>query len=228
MRQFFLLFLLCTFWSCKSENTPSKTKEGLMSQGSSTKHETVLDSFDYDISQWEEITVEDGVILDLKYATDHNFTQNQIYPCGRCFLRPELASRIKTLQKDILWRYGMRLKLFDCYRPKPAQQKLWDIVPDEKYVTHPAKGSMHNRGLAVDISLVGANGQELDMGTPYDFFGREAHTDFFDLPSDVIKNRKVLNKMMNIHGLKGIQSEWWHYSLKTEKAPLDDWEWSCK
>lgn len=183
---------------------------------------------DYDTSQWKEITELDGAILDIRYATDNNFTKKQIYPCPRCFLRPVMADKILTLQKDIQKKYGMSLKLFDCYRPRPAQQKLWDIVPDARYVTPPNKGSMHNRGLAVDITLVDKNGEELDMGTEYDFFGREAYTTNTNLPKNVLKNRKILTKLMEIHGLKGIRTEWWHFSLKTEKAPLDSWEWACE
>ena len=79
----------------------------------------------------------------------------------------------------------------------------------------------------IDDAFVNKDGEELDMGTEYDFFGRRAHIDFYDLPDDVLKNRKLLAKMMEIQGLKGIQSEWWHYSLKTEQAPLDDWVWPC-
>ncbi len=182
---------------------------------------------DYDTAQWKEITEQSGVVLDIRYATENNFTKKQIYPCPRCFLRPVMAEKILALQSDIKRKYGMSLKLFDCYRPRPAQQKLWDIVPDARYVTPPSKGSMHNRGLAVDITLVDKDGNELDMGTEYDFFGPEAYTTNTTLPEEVLKNRKILIKLMEIHGMKGIRTEWWHFSLKTEKAALDDWEWGC-
>lgn len=182
---------------------------------------------DYDTTQWKEITEQSGVVLDIRYATDNNFTKKQIYPCPRCFLRPVMADKILKLQKDIKIKYGMSLKLFDCYRPRPAQQKLWDIVPDARYVTPPKKGSMHNKGLAVDLTLMDENGEELDMGTEYDFFGREAYTTNTDLPEEVLKNRKILTKLMNVHGIKGIRTEWWHFSLKSEKAALDSWEWEC-
>ena len=228
MKQIFQLLLVCTLCCCSYEKKQAQIEKEEITQDTSEKPQIDYKSIDYDVSQWEEITEKDGIVLDLRYASENNFTKKQIYPCGRCFLRPELASRIKTMQKEIQNRYGMRLKLFDCYRPKPAQQKLWDIVPDEKYVTNPAKGSMHNRGLAVDVTLVDIVGIELDMGTPFDFFGRKAHVNYFNHPEHVLKNRKILRKMMEIHGLKGIQSEWWHYSLQTVKAPLDDWEWSCK
>jgi len=214
--------------SCNSKKENSKTDDEANVDVIDKPIEKKTKQIDYDVTQWQEITEEDGVVLDIRYATDNNFTEKQIYPCSRCFLRPELATRIKTLQLDIHKRYGLNLKLFDCYRPRPAQQKLWDIVPDERYVTKPSKGSMHNRGLAVDITLVGKDGVDLDMGTAYDFFGPEAYTTNTDLPEEVLKNRRILTKMMDIHGLKGIRTEWWHFSLKTVQAPLDDWEWPCE
>lgn len=227
MKQILILLLFAVLISCSSKKEKAKVSE-FIPEGIAPDETVDVRKIDYDVTQWKEITEDDGVVLDIRYATENNFTKKQIYPCGRCFLRPELASRLIKLQKDISKRYGMKLKLFDCYRPKPAQQKLWDIVPDEKYVTPPSKGSMHNRGLAVDITLIGKNGDELDMGTPYDFFGPEAHTTNRNLPDQVLKNRNILTKMLAIHGLKGITSEWWHFSLKTVKAPLDDWEWTCQ
>ncbi len=228
MKHIFFLLVLGSLMNCNSKKEDSrKEKEGNIDDSNYTIPEEIK-QIDYDVSQWMEITEKHGAILDIRYATENNFTKKQIYPCGRCFLRPELATRIKTLQKDIFKRYGMRLKLFDCYRPRPAQQKLWDIVPDERYVALPANGSMHNRGLAIDITLVDSKGVELDMGTPFDFFGPEAHTTNVDLPEKVLKNREILAKMMDVHGLKGISTEWWHFSLQTVQAPLDDWEWSCE
>lgn len=228
MKHVFFLLVIASIISCNSQKENPKIDDGVNVDDIDSPVSKEIKEIDYDVSQWEEITEDDGAILDIRYATDNNFTEKQIYPCGRCFLRPELATRIKTLQKDIHKRYGMSLKFFDCYRPRPAQQKLWDIVPDARYVTSPAKGSMHNRGLAVDITLVDKDGEDLDMGTPYDFFGPAAYTTNTDLPEEVLKNRKILTKMMDIHGLKGIRTEWWHFSLKTVQAPLDDWEWACE
>ncbi|MGK0314840.1 MAG: D-alanyl-D-alanine dipeptidase [Saprospiraceae bacterium] len=226
---FMVLLLSISFlYGCKNSKqeivTESKKVETPIEQGLPVERIKI----DYDTTQWKEITERSGAVLDMRYATDNNFTKNQIYPCPRCFLRPVMADKILTLQKDIKKKYGMSLKLFDCYRPRPAQQKLWDIVPDARYVTPPDKGSMHNRGLAVDMTLVGKDGKELDMGTEYDFFGQEAYTTNTNLPKHVLKNRKVMTKLMEIHGMKGIRTEWWHFSLKTKKAPLDVWEWECE
>jgi D-alanyl-D-alanine dipeptidase len=223
----FLVFGVSFLFGCKNSNQKLETEAIKVETPIKQKPIVEVYETDYDTTQWKEITKQSGVLLDIRYSTPNNFTKNQIYPCSRCFLRPVMTDKILTLQKDINKKYGMSLKLFDCYRPRPAQQKLWDIVPDARYVTPPSKGSMHNRGLAVDITLIDKDGIELDMGTEYDFFGQEAHTTNTNLPKDVLKNRKILTKLMEIHGMKGIRTEWWHFSLKTEKAQLDDWEWEC-
>ncbi|NNF35967.1 MAG: M15 family metallopeptidase [Saprospiraceae bacterium] len=168
-----------------------------------------------------------GILLDLRYASENNFTNQKIYDCPRCFLRPAVAKKLVQLNRGINTRYGLSLKLFDCYRPGPYQQKLWDIKPDPSYVTPPAKGSMHNKGLAIDVTLVDEKGKELNMGTGYDFFGEAAHTDNFDLPEEVLRNRKVLKAMMEEIGFKGIRTEWWHFSLREVQGELSDWTWNC-
>lgn len=178
-------------------------------------------------SDFKEITPMSGIVIDIKYATSDNFTKKQIYPCGKCFLRPEATDRIVKAHKILKEKYGYGLKMFDCYRPRPAQQRLWDVVPNADYVTPPAKGSMHNKGLAVDLTIVDEKGKELDMGTPYDFFGKEAHTDNLSLPKHVLENRNILKSVMNEVGFKGIRTEWWHFSLEAG-APLSSWEWKCQ
>lgn len=182
---------------------------------------------DHDTSQWNEITEVDGIQLDIRYATTNNFTEKQIYNCARCFLRPEVAKKIRKLHRDIKTRYGYGIKMFDCYRPRPAQQKLWDIVPNAMYVTPPKKGSMHNRGLAVDLTIVDENGDELDMGTEYDYFGKEAHRTFVHPNPTIQKNRELHRMLLEAHGFTGIRTEWWHYSLKTVSYDFSDWVWNC-
>lgn len=177
-------------------------------------------------SEFKEITSMSGIVIDIKYATEDNFTKKQIYDCGKCFLRPEATNKIVEAHKAIKKKHGYGLKMFDCYRPLPAQQRLWDVVPNADYVTPPSKGSMHNRGLAVDLTLVDKDGKELDMGTAYDFFGKEAHTDNMSLPKQVLENRKILKDAMNEVGFKGIRTEWWHFSLDAN-ASLASWEWKC-
>lgn len=168
-----------------------------------------------------------SIRLDIRYATADNFTKAQIYDCARCYLRRETAEALMRAQKN-LQRQGLGLKLFDCYRPRPYQQRLWDKVPNPDYVTPPKKGSMHSRGAAVDLTLVDADGNELDMGTPYDFFGPEAHFDYTKLPAQVLANRRLLRRVLEAEGLRGIRTEWWHFSYQGKGFPLSDWVWPCR
>jgi D-alanyl-D-alanine dipeptidase len=170
--------------------------------------------------------LEPGIRLDIRYATTDNFTQSKIYDCPRCLLRPEAAEAVVKAHK-ILKKKGLGLKMFDCYRPRPYQQRLWDKVPNPDYVTPPAKGSMHSRGAAVDLTIVDQQGRELDMGTAYDFFGREAHTDNMNLPAKVLENRRLLRETMEAVGFKGIRTEWWHFSYQSKQWPLSDYVWPC-
>ncbi len=175
----------------------------------------------------ELITIAPTVRIDIRYATTDNFTKSKIYDCGRCYLRPEAARAIARAQTT-LEKEGLGLKMFDCYRPAPYQQRLWDKVPNPDYVTPPAKGSMHSRGAAVDLTLVDLKtGKELDMGTPYDFFGPEAHTDNNRLPAPVLANRKKLRLAMEAVGFQGIRTEWWHFSYREKTYPLSEWVWPC-
>ena len=162
----------------------------------------------------------------MKYATTDNFVDEKMYDCGRCFLRPEVAQAVKEIQ-DTLKNLGYGLKVFDCYRPRPIQFRLWKKVPDPRYVSDPNKGSMHNRGAAVDLTLVDAEGKELEMGTGFDFFGREAYQNYTDLPDSVLSNRVLLRETMISYGFKSITTEWWHYSYTKKFYPLSDMLWNC-
>jgi len=168
-----------------------------------------------------------SIKLDIRYATADNFTKSKIYDCPRCLLRPEAAKALVKAHKA-LQKKGLGLKMFDCYRPRPYQQRLWDKVPNPDYVTPPAKGSMHSRGAAVDLTIVDEKGNELDMGTPYDFFGKEAHTDNMNLPAPVLANRRLLRETLEAVGFKGIRTEWWHFSFQGKNYPLSDYVWPCE
>ena len=118
--------------------------------------------------------------------------------------------------------------MLDCFRPRPVQWKLWNKVPDPRYVSDPRKGSMHNRGVAVDLTLTDAEGNELDMGTPYDFFGQRAYSTFTDLPDSIMQRRKLLNLVMKNQDFHSIRTEWWHFSWKGKNYPLSDMLWGCE
>ena len=123
---------------------------------------------------------------------------------------------------------GFKIKLYDCYRPLDIQKKMWTIVSNPIYVANPSKGSIHNRGGAVDISLVDSNGVELDMGTPFDFFGIEASHNNKNFSKEILDNRKLLKKVMLQCDFQSFDSEWWHYNLKNAKLdPVSNFKWNC-
>lgn len=166
--------------------------------------------------------------FEMKYATDDNFLKAKVYDCGECYLR---LKTIKSLinANNAFRKKGFRIKLFDCYRPLSIQKKMWEIVSNPVYVANPSKGSIHNRGGAVDITLVDNDGNELDMGTSFDFFGEKASHNFKDLPDEIIKNRKLLKKIMRRNNFKSFDSEWWHYNLIGSSADnLSDFKWKCE
>ena len=125
-------------------------------------------------------------VLDMKYATKDNFLKQAVYDCGECYLRYKTIKSLIEANTDFM-TLGLRIKLFDCYRPLDIQKKMWEIVSNPQYVADPAKGSIHNRGGAVDITLVDKNGKELDMGTAFDFFGVEASHGYTKLPQKANK-----------------------------------------
>lgn len=152
-----------------------------------------------------------GLFLDLRYATKNNFTHHQVYKHAVCLARRSTAEKLAAVQKS-LQAEGLGIKVFDCYRPLRVQKKFWALVPDERYVANPARGSRHNRGAALDLTVVQtADGRELDMGTDFDNFTDRAHRDYAGLPLPVRENRRLLEQIMIRHGFIGLPTEWWHF-----------------
>ncbi len=190
--------------------------------------EIVKINYDYDTTLWFDIHhLDTSIIVDMRYATVDNFVKEKMYECGRCLLRPRVARKIVEAHK-MLQEGGLGLKMLDCYRPRPVQQKLWDKFQNPRYVTPPSKGSMHNKGAAVDLTIVDPEGNQLDMGTIYDYFGKEAHHAYTDFPKKILANRKLLKETMAAVELKPITTEWWHYSYQGKSYPLSDMLWNCE
>ena len=154
-----------------------------------------------------------GIQYDLRYATPNNFTGQQLYKRqDATFLRLPAARALSSVQRD-LQSLGYGLKIYDAYRPYHVTKKMWGMVKDERYVANPAKGSGHNRGLAVDLTLIDLrSGKELNMGTGFDNFTDTAHHSFAHLPAGALKNRELLRTLMEKQGFKALETEWWHYS----------------
>ena len=164
---------------------------------------------------------------DLRYATTNNFLKAQVYDCAECYTRVKTAKALIETNKDFMAQ-GYRIKFFDCYRPNSVQYKMWEIVPNPQYVADPKKGSIHNKGGAVDITLETLDGVALDMGTDFDFFGKRAYHDNLDLPENILKNRKILKETMEKYGFWSIRTEWWHYNLgSASNEAVADFKWPC-
>jgi D-alanyl-D-alanine dipeptidase len=164
----------------------------------------------------------------MKYATTDNFLKAKVYDCAECFLRLKTVTALVEVNKKFLEK-GYKIKIFDCYRPLDIQKKMWEIVSNPEYVANPAKGSIHNRGGAVDITLVDSNEKELDMGTSFDFFGVEASHNYPKVSEEVKQNRILLKTIMTNSGFNSFDSEWWHYNLKSAlNDKVSNAKWDCK
>ncbi len=187
-----------------------------------------LPPIDYDTTQWTEVIRLDSTIrLDIRYATDNNFVGEKMYDCARCLLRPQVARAVVAAHRE-LREQGYGLKMYDCYRPRPYQWRLWNKVPDARYVADPRRGSAHNRGAAVDLTVVDSLGNELDMGTPYDFFGEKAYPAYTNLPDSVLANRRLLARVMQRHNFLPIRTEWWHFNYNGRRPEISDDTWGCE
>jgi len=150
---------------------------------------------------------------ELRYATTNNFMRRRMYPAGTSitFLRQPAAQALKDVQAELKSK-GYGLKIFDAYRPYSVTVKFWELVKDERYVANPAKGSGHNRGIAVDLTLIHLKtGKPIDMGTGFDNFSDTAHHGFEALPDEILQDRMLLKTTMEKHGFKALDTEWWHY-----------------
>jgi zinc D-Ala-D-Ala dipeptidase len=164
-----------------------------------------------------EVAVLDPTIrLDLRYATAENFTGEAVYPAARCLLRRDAAERLVRVQRR-LRADGLGLLVWDCYRPFAVQERFWTLVPDSRYVAPPVRreglpvaGSKHNRGAAVDVTLVDDAGRPLEMPTAFDDFSARAHRGAAASPVARV-NAARLEAAMTAEGFEPFRTEWWHF-----------------
>lgn len=175
-------------------------------------------------------TIGPDIQVDLKYATEGNFLHKNVYGnLKKCYFVKEAASMLAVAHKNLAaLKRGWRLKVFDGARPRRIQAVMWDLVkgtPQQHFVANPSSGSNHNYGAAVDLTIIDEKGQELDMGTPFDFFGELAEPRFEDaflkkgmLTSNQVQNRRLLRRVMTEAGFISISSEWWHFDAFPTEA----------
>lgn len=155
-----------------------------------------------------------GIVLDIRYATTNNFTGIQIYKLARAYARMPVAAALKEAQAEFS-SYGLGIKVYDAYRPYKATVLFYEVYGDTTYVASPYRGSRHNRGCAIDMTIVDLKtGKELQMPTEYDSFKKEAWPTTPVADPAIRKNRYLLISVMEKHGFKVNASEWWHFDFR--------------
>jgi D-alanyl-D-alanine dipeptidase len=155
-----------------------------------------------------------GITLDIRYATTNNFMHQQLYPVAKAYLRYPAAVALRDVQNELA-KDNLGLKIFDAYRPYSITERMWEPIRNPDFVADPSKGSRHNRGAAVDLTLIDLKtGEELKMPSGYDEFTNRARHDYFDAPEAAMRNRDKLRETMTRHGFEPLASEWWHYDFR--------------
>ena len=166
-------------------------------------------------------TVIPDAVIDMRYATKDNFVGEAVYPKATCKLRRDVAERLAKAA-TLLRARDRRLLLWDCYRPSSIQKRFWELVPDERYVADPKKGSRHSRGAAVDIGLVAMDGSPVTLPTQFDDFTAAAHRKRA-LVGTKGREAKQLATAMTSVGFIGLPTEWWHFDApNASKSALSD------
>jgi D-alanyl-D-alanine dipeptidase len=205
-----IFFLLCAS-SCFAQNLPVSAY-GLKYINSIELYEKSL--LNHPEKQMVSLATIPGIILDLRYATDSNFLHRKLYPDNikTTFLRRPAYQALDSVARDLSGQ-GIVLVIFDAYRPYSVTETFWKLVKDERYAANPAKGSGHNRGISVDLSLADSKTHQLLlMPTGFDNFSDTAYQNFNDLDAKRIANRDLLRQTMEKYGFIPLFSEWWHYS----------------
>ena len=158
-----------------------------------------------------------GVELSIAYATSDNFTGRPVYARPGCYLHSDAAACL-VRAIDLTAQVGLRLKIFDAFRPSEAQWKLWEHTPDPDFLADPRRGSPHSMGAAVDLTLIDTSGNDLDMGTGFDEFTPRSHHGTPQISSTAARHRAVLLGLMTAAGWDFFRNEWWHYQLFSPRS----------
>jgi zinc D-Ala-D-Ala dipeptidase len=207
-----LLLLFFTAFSGLAQTTDTLNKYGLYVIKSVAQLERIIDA---DTNK-AFVRIKDfvpGVILDIKYATTENVFYEKLYDKPHAYTMLPVAKALAAVQQD-LNQQGLGLKIYDAYRPYSVTCRMWDRLPDSIYMGKPWRGSNHNRGIALDLTLIDLRTKrELAMPTPFDALVYASHPDFMGLPDSVIRNRQILIDAMSKQGFSVSLREWWHFNF---------------
>jgi len=163
-------------------------------------------------------TLSESFVYEMRYATPDNFMGETLYDCAKCLLQPEVAAALVEAN-DYFESLGYRIRIYDCYRPLDVQKKMWDKLPKHSYVGNPyGRGSIHNRGAAVDLTIETLEGCHVEMGTEFDHLGPAANIDNYNFPKEILNNRKLLWEGMRKFGFHPIRTEWWHFNFRKNRS----------
>ncbi len=213
MKKNILYIVLAFMLQAKAQNSTNpyglsiiSTKKELINTIKSDGNKTLVDLKQYIPS----------LTLDIKYATTNNIFYKKLYSKPFAFMRLPAAKALKKVQADLL-QLGISLKIYDAYRPYSVTCTMFNILPDTIYMGLPWKGSKHNRGIAVDLTIIdNKTKKELQMPTPFDALVYASNPQFKDLPNEKIKNRDLLIAYMKKHGFTVDPVEWWHFNYKSD------------
>ena len=167
-------------------------------------------------------SIYDGFEIDLRYATANNITGTILYDNNACYLQRDTLDKLIQVNEELRLK-GYKIKIWDAYRPLSVQKKLWAVCPNANYIANPfGDGSNHNRGTAVDVTLVTLEGKEVKMPSDFDEFGKESNRGY-DAGAEANKNVELFTDTMTKYGFKSIKTEWWHFDDENAKEyPLKD------
>jgi zinc D-Ala-D-Ala dipeptidase len=222
---FFGCVVFMIFWSC--QESPKKTIpiKPIPKKQPSTVLKTppkVLPEGLVDVQQ-----INAAIQIDLKYTTTDNFLRERLYTSlQKAYLQKDVALRLSEVQKELSRQYpGYQLLIYDAVRPVSVQEKMWqalDSLPIKeriKFVSNPKNLSLHNMGAAVDLTILDANGEALDMGAGFDDIRKIAYPCLEDsflkvgqLTPLQVQNRKILRNAMQAQGFRQLPTEWWHFN----------------
>lgn len=195
-----------------SISVTAQYRYGLQPVNYSAYLESVESNPDKELVDLEQFVPE--IVLDIRYATTNNFTGEQIYDLAKAYARRPVAEALRKAQEELNTR-GLGIKVFDGYRPYSATVKFYEVYRDTTYVASPYRGSRHNRGCAVDMTLIDLKtGKELAMPTAYDAFTKRAWPSTPLSDPEITRNRKLLIEVMTKYGFRVNSSEWWHFDFQ--------------
>lgn len=151
---------------------------------------------------------------EIRYASPYNFTGKKLYPFPAAYVRRELIPYLEAVQRELAMK-GLGLKIYDGYRPFPVQQKMWNLIHDERFVSNPAVNrGRHTRGTAVDVTLVDKVGRPVSMPSDFDEFSPRAAVNYRGGSAEERRHRDLLQRVMIRHGFMSYPDEWWHFDFK--------------